>query len=100
MNVYGVTVEGRGIRVGIEDQDAVGFFRLVRVVALDVATAKNRATALVQAEWDAGPHRRLNRGNDPQLRVDSVSALPWWHRFLPARRGYIFFPEDSPSNAV
>ena len=100
MNAYEVTIEGRGILVAIDGQDAVGFFRLVRVVAPDVVTAKNRAAALVQAEWDASPNRRLNRGNYPQLRAVSVAALQWWRRFLPARGGYIFFPEDSQSNAV
>jgi hypothetical protein len=98
--MFEVTVEGRGIILRVGDGDVVGFFRLVRVVAQDQGSAETQALTLVRSEWEASPNARLNRGSAPRLHVDGVATLPWWHRFLPARRGYIFFPGGGESNAV
>jgi len=91
---FDVTVLGRGILLRVGNGDALGFFRLVRVTADDQSSAETKALALVRSEWEASPNARINRGSAPQLRVDSIGILPWWHRWLPARRGYIFFAKE------
>jgi len=91
---FELTVLGRGILLPVADENALGFFRLVRVTARDQRTAESKALELVRSEWDASPNSRLNRGAAPQLRIDGVATLPWWHRFLPARRGYVFYSKE------
>ena len=100
MPTFEVTVEAHDILLPVDERDAVGFFRLVRVVADDHVSAETQALALVCSEWEASPNARLNRGSAPRLSIDGVAPLPWWHRFLRARRGYIFFTKDEESSAV
>ena len=100
MPTFEVTVHGRGIRLAMGGSDATSFFRLVRVTAQDGASAERKALALVQSDWDDGPKARLNRGAKPILSIEAVALLPWWHRFLTQRRGYIFAPDDNDSSAV
>ena len=84
----------------MEGKVAGMFFRLVRVVAPDQRNAEDRALALAQTEWDAGPNARLSQGSALQLRVEAVAKLPWWYRFLGPRGGYIFAPEDDETDAI
>ena len=86
--MFEVTVEGTGTRVSIDDAEAVGFYRLLRVTAEDRASAGRRAMEIVRADWETGrrgPHSRINRGRTPDLRVDGIEVLPWWHRFIPLK---------------
>jgi hypothetical protein len=100
MPTFEVVVEGRGIRFPVEGTEAGVFYRIVRVVAANRDVAENEAMTTVRSEWDSGPRARLNRGSAPRLRIEQVSQLPWWHRFLPNRRGYIFAPEDGGGDVV
>jgi len=93
--VFEVTVEGRGFRITIQDKVVGTFIRLVRIVASNERDAEVRALALVRTEWEASPNARLNQGSAPRLRVETVAKLPWWHRFLGPRRGYIFAPDEN-----
>jgi hypothetical protein len=93
-------VQGRGIRLAVDGCDATSFLRIVRVTARDRTSAEAKALSFVQSDWDDGAKARLNRGCKPVLSVDAVALLPWWHRFLGRRRGYIFAPEDDDSSAV
>jgi hypothetical protein len=88
---FKVTVLGRGILLPVEDEHVLGFLRLVRVVADDQVSAEGKALAVVRSQWEASPNARLNQGEAPQLRVDSIDTLPWWQRLLPQSRGYVFF---------
>ena len=99
MPTFEVTVEGTGIRVAIDDAEAVGFYRLLRVIAEDPVSAGRRAMEIVRADWETGPHSRINRGRTPDLSVDGVEVLPWWHRFTRAPSGYIFFPTNESDDA-
>ena len=58
------------------------------------------AMSLVQADWESGPPATTNLGGKPQLAIDSIATLPWWSRVPGRRRGYIFAPADSDSDAV
>ncbi len=100
MPVFEVTVRGRGFRVPMDNVEVRVFFRLVRVVAADQVSAEAAALSIVRTDWELGPNARLNGGAPPSLRVESVSILPWWHRFLRSRLGYIFAPGDDEADAV
>jgi hypothetical protein len=95
MPFYEVTVVGTGIRVPVEDREAVGFFRLIRVSAADPTDAEAKAVPRLHADWQSTVHAQLNQGVAPTVLVEKACTLPWWYRFLPARRGYIFFENDS-----
>jgi hypothetical protein len=97
--MFEVTVQGTGIRVAIDDAEAVGFYRLLNVIAEDGASAGRRAMEIVRGDWDTGQHSRINRGRTPDLRVEGIQVLPWWHRFMRAPRGYIFFPATESDDA-
>jgi hypothetical protein len=94
---YDVIVQGRGIRVPVGAAVAVGFFRVVRVSASDPHNAEQNALGLAKAHWDSSPSATLNRGDAPRFTIDSVAKLPWWRRFVQAKRGYVFFPEEQGS---
>ena len=91
---YEVTVQGQGIVVPIQAAFAVGFLRLVQVIARDPTEAQERAVARVQSDWNSGPYTLTHRGGQPYLTVTSIGLLSWWHRLLGAPKGYIFFSED------
>lgn len=100
MPMFEVIVEGQGIRLPMDGVIVTSFFRLVRLSAADVGAARAKALALVQADWDVGPHSKVNVGSTPTLFIEGVAQLPWWHRFLGKRRGYIFAPDDPKTGAV
>jgi hypothetical protein len=98
---YEVTVQGQGIVVPVDTSLAVGFFRLVNVIARDPVEAEKRAVERVKSEWESGTYAFTNRGGPPYLTISNIGVLSWWHRLLGAPKGYIFFAEDGvqmPSN--
>jgi hypothetical protein len=98
---YEVTVQGRGIVVPIDTSLAVGFLRIVQVRAADPVDAEVRAVDFVGSEWSSSSHAFANRGGTPHLTIIRIGLLSWWHRFLGAPGGYMFFAEDGvlmPSN--
>jgi hypothetical protein len=91
---YEVTVQGRGIVVPIDGSLAVGFLRLVQVRARDPVEAEVRAVELVASDWSSSAYALSNRGGMPYLTIVRIGSLSWWHRFLGAPSGYMFFAED------
>jgi hypothetical protein len=91
---YEVTVQARGIAVAIDTQVAVGFLRLVQVRARDPLEAEARAVERVRSDWEVSTYAFSNRSATPHLSIVRIGLLSWWHRFLGAPRGYIFFAED------
>jgi len=91
---YEVTVQGRGIVVPIDTSLAVGFLRIVQVRAADPVVAEIRAVELVRSEWSSSFHAFNNQGGTPYLTIIRIGLLSWWHRFLGAPGGYMFFAED------
>lgn len=91
---YELTVQGRGIAVPIDAAVAVGFIRLVQVRARDPVAAQIRAVELTRAEWTSSAYAASNRGGEPYLTIVEIGLLSWWHRFLGAPKGYLFFSED------
>lgn len=87
-------MQGRGIALPLERACAVGFIRLVQVRARDPLAAEIRAIEQVGADWAASVYARGNRGAAPSLTITQVGLLSWWHRFLGAPRGYMFFTEE------
>ena len=81
---------------------AVGFLRLVQVRAADPLSAEVRAVELVGAEWASSAYALKNLSGAPQLTIVRIGLLSWWHRFLGAPGGFLFFAEDGvlmPSDA-
>ena len=100
---YEVTVQGRGIVVPVEGSLAVGFFRLIQVTARDPVEAQERAIECARSDWHSGAHASSNRSGMLYLTIETIGLLSWWHRFLGAPKGYIFFSEDGvqmPSNST
>ena len=91
---YEVTVQGRGIAVPLDASVAVGFLRLVQVRAVDPVQAELRAVALVTSEWSSSGYALQNLGGLPRLTIVRIGLLSWWHRFLGAPGGFMFFAED------
>lgn len=91
---YEVTVQGRGIVVPIDTSLAVGFLRIVQVRAGDPVEAEVRAVEVVGSEWSSSSYAFKNRGGTPYLTIMRIGLLSWWHRFLGAPGGYMFFAED------
>jgi len=91
---YEVTVQGRGIVVPIDTSLAVGFLRIVQVRAGDPVEAEVRAVEVVGSEWSSSSYAFKNRGGTPYLTIMRIGLLSWWHRFLGAPSGYMFFAED------
>jgi hypothetical protein len=87
-------VQGRGIVVPIDTSLAVGFLRIVQVRATDPVAAEVRAVELVGSEWSSSSYACENRGGAPYLTITRIGLLSWWHRFLGAPSGYMFFAED------
>jgi hypothetical protein len=73
---------------------AVGFFRLVQVRAADPLEAEVRAVELVGSEWSSSAYALKNLSGPPRLTIVRVGLLSWWHRFLGAPGGFMFFAED------
>jgi hypothetical protein len=80
--------------VPIDVSLAVGFLRIVQVRAADPVAAEIRAVELVRSEWSSSAHEFNNRGGMPHLTIIRIGLLSWWHRFLGAPAGYMFFAED------
>jgi hypothetical protein len=91
---YEVTVQGQGIAVPIDEAVAVGFLRLVQVRARDPLAAEIHAVRLVESDWARSVYAFRNRGGAPYLTISQVGLMSWWHRFLGAPKGYIFFASD------
>jgi len=89
-----VTVQGRGIALPLGSACAVGFVRLVQVRSRDPLAAEIRAIEQVGADWARSPYALRNLGAAPNLTVAQIGLLSWWHRFLGAPRGYLFFTEE------
>lgn len=94
MPSYEVTVQGRGIVVPVDTSLAVGFLRIVQVRAAGPVDAEIRAVQLVRSEWSSSSHALSNLGGTPHLTIIRIGSLSWWHRFLGAPGGYLFFAED------
>lgn len=97
---YEVTVQGQGIAVPIDGAVAVGFLRLVQVRARDPLAAEIHAVRLVEADWARSVYAFRNRGAAPYLTINQVGLMSWWHRFLGAPKGYIFFASDGAQMPV
>jgi len=80
--------------VPIDTSLAVGFLRIVQVHAADPVAAEVRAVELVGSEWSSSSYAFENRGGPPYLTITRIGLLSWWHRFLGAPSGYMFFAED------
>jgi len=91
---YEVTVQGRGIVVPIDTSLAIGFLRIVHISASDPVEAEVRAVELVGSEWSSSAYAFKNRSGTPHLTITRIGLLSWWHRFLGAPGGYMFFAED------
>jgi hypothetical protein len=78
----------------METSLAVGFLRIVQVRAVDPLAAELRAIELVDSEWSASSYAFRNRGGAPNLTIIRTGLLSFWHRFLGAPAGYLFFAED------
>lgn len=96
MNVarYEVTVQGQGIALPFDAAVAVGFLRVVQVRARLPVEAEVRAIRLVECDWASSVYAFRNRGGTPYLTINQVGLLSWWHRFLGAPKGYLFFASD------
>ena len=97
MPIYDVVVQGRGVQIPIGDEIGVGFFRVVRVSAIDLLTAKKTALELAKLHWNASSNAKVNSGGAPLFDIDSVAQLPWWRRFVGAKGGYVFYPKEEES---
>jgi hypothetical protein len=73
---------------------AVGFLRLVQIRAADPLAAEVRAVELVGSEWSSSAYAHKNLSGPPRLTIVRVGLLSWWHRFLGAPAGFMFFAED------
>jgi len=73
---------------------AVGFLRLVQIRAADPLAAEVRAVELVGSEWSSSAYAQKNLSGPPRLTIVRVGLLSWWHRFLGAPAGFMFFAED------
>ena len=91
---YEVTVQGQGIALPVETSVAVRFLRIVQVSARDPVEAEVSAVKLVSSEWAASSYAARDRSGPPYLTISTIGLLSWWHRFLGAPKGYIFFSED------
>jgi hypothetical protein len=91
---YEVTVQGQGIALPVDTSLAVRFLRVVQVSAKNPVEAEISAVKLVKAEWASSVYAPRNRSGPPYLTINTIGILSWWHRFLGAPKGYIFFSED------
>lgn len=87
-------MQGRGIALPLDRSCAVGFIRVVQVRARDPLAAEIRAIEQVGSDWATSAYAVGNRGAAPSLTITQIGLLSWWHRFLGAPRGYIFFTEE------
>jgi hypothetical protein len=78
----------------LDSSFAVGFLRIVQVRAADPVAAEVRAVELVGSEWSSSSYALEDRGGPPYLTISRIGLLSWWHRFLGAPSGYMFFAED------
>ena len=79
----------------VDGSVAIGFLRVVQVRAREPVEAELRAVALVESDWAASVYAFGNRsGAAPCLSIFRIGLLSWWHRFLGAPKGYMFFAED------
>jgi hypothetical protein len=78
----------------VDSSVAVRFLRIVQVRARDPLEAEVSAVNLVESEWAASIYAARNRSGPPYLTINTIGLLSWWHRFLGAPKGYIFFSED------
>ena len=97
---YEVTVQGQGIAVPLDGAVAVGFLRLVQVRARDPLAAEIHAVRVVESDWARSIYAFRNRGGAPYLTISQVGLLSWWHRFLGAPKGYMFFAADGTQMPV
>jgi len=91
---YEVTVQGQGIALPVDAFLAVRFLRVVQLSARDPLEAEVSAVNLVKSEWAASSYAVKDRSGPPYLTINTIGLLSWWHRFLGAPKGYIFFSED------
>jgi hypothetical protein len=91
---YEVTVQGQGIALPVDASVAVRFLRVVQLRASDPLEAEVSAVNLVRTEWAASVYADRNRTGALYLTINTIGLLSWWHRFLGAPKGYIFFSED------
>jgi hypothetical protein len=91
---YEVTIQGQGLALPVDTSLAVRFLRIVQVSARDPLEAEVCAVNLVKSEWAASIYAARNRSGAPYLTINTIGLLSWWHRFLGAPKGYIFFSED------
>jgi len=91
---YEVTVQGQGIALPVDTSLVVRFLRIVQVSAKDPLEAEVSAVNLVKSEWAASSYAARNRSGPPYLTINTIGLLSWWHRFLGAPKGYIFFSDE------
>ncbi len=91
---YEVTVQGQGIAVPLAGAVAVGFYRLVQVRAADPLEAELLAIERVESDWGETFYAFRNRSAPPYLTIHSIGVMSFWHRFLGAPKGYLFFSAD------
>jgi hypothetical protein len=93
---FTVFVRGEGIDALVEGdpRPAVGFFTTSVVTAKDQHEAVQAALRVIRDEWSCGARAASNRGNEPDLFVESVEKVGLLGRLKPKRYGYVFFPSD------
>jgi hypothetical protein len=110
MSYFRVILHGGGISVGSKDKAVlklavnsaidtspiVGFFTTRIVRALNKDDAVTAAIQLTEKELSDYGFGRINRGNEPQYEIESISELSLWS-YLRAkpRRGFTFYSEPS-----
>jgi hypothetical protein len=91
---YEVTVQGQGIALPLDTVLVVRFLRVVQVSARDPLEAEVSAVDLVKSEWASSLYAARDRSGPPYLTINTIGLLSWWHRFLGAPKGYIFFSDE------
>lgn len=96
MSAFVVILLGENIRIKFEDSFVIGFFKAQKVWARNQDQAIEKAKRLVLEEWEKGVFLESNKGNFPDLSVESVCELDFFQglfRKVP-KKGHSFYSED------
>lgn len=103
MPIYRVIMHGGGILVNILEgnseyleENSIGFHTTRTVHAKTKAEAIEAAKNLVISEWHRGPYAEANKGDIPQLEIESVTKIDWLTFLFKSRpnKGYTFYSEE------
>jgi hypothetical protein len=101
MPCFSVILSGEGISVPSGDtggddprEEIIGFYTTRWVLAQDVERAKEAAAHLVQDDWTVGEYAKINRGNPPKVRGDSIREISGWKYWLSRKpSGHTFYAQ-------